>query len=110
MAWALEHETESPYTQGRLGQLRLSQGRFAEAEATFRQAAAQDEQEWLGSVALALLGQGRSEEALATLDRWLEQAKARQWRETLRWLAVVLRHAPQVPGVEACRRRLVGHE
>ena len=110
MAWALNHDPESPYTQGRLGQLRLVQGRFAKAEAAFRQAAAQDEQAWLDGVALALLGQGRSEKALAMLDRWLAQAGRKERRETLRWLAVVLRHAPQSPAVEACRRRLAGHE
>jgi len=65
---------------------------------------------WLGSVALALLGQGRGEEAQATLDRWLAQAGRKERREALRWLEVVLRHAPQVPAVEACRRRLEGHK
>jgi hypothetical protein len=59
-------------------------------------------------VALARLGQGHSDEALATLDRWLAQATRKDRRGTLRWLAVVLRHAPQAPGAEEGRRRLAG--
>lgn len=75
---------------GRWGQLRVAQGRFAEAEPLLRTAVAGTGlADWAGWLALALWGQGEIDEARAVLDEWWpaaetgERARLKGWQARL---------------------------
>ena len=103
--WALLHDPASPLTRGCLGQLRLAQGRFGEAEAIFEALVAGGNGDWQGYLALAQLGQ-RGIAALATLDGWLPGASASDRAQACRWLDIVRRLVPDAPTISTFRDRL----
>jgi hypothetical protein len=85
---AYEPDPRNPRTAGRWGQLRVAQGRFAEAGPLLRTAVAGTGlAEWAGWLALALRGQGQVDEARAVLDAWWPAADAGDRARFTAWQA-----------------------
>jgi tetratricopeptide (TPR) repeat protein len=68
-------DPQNPRTAGRWGQLRVAQRRFAEAEPLLQTAVAGTSlADWGGWLALALVGQGKVDQAQGVLEAWAQTA------------------------------------
>ena len=100
---------DHPYTHGRWGDLHLARGEWAEAEARYRAALAQDDSPgWRFDLAIALWGLGRTDEGWAEFDAALAKADEDTRAEAARDYRRLLARHPTLPGLAEAIERLTG--